>query len=365
MSEWIEIEGASKEDAIERACNALNTTTSYLSYQVIGGGGRKIRARKIEEGEAQKAKEKSQPEKPRVETDETETETETDAGDQASDEDDAMETRGNREPESGRSRRRNYEEEEPDEEVEATDVGKDAQETLKTILGYIEEEATVELTERTKSIDLEIKGSGSGLLIGRRGQTLEALQHLVSKVLGLDTRDGKRIAVDSEGYRARRREALEGLARKLASRAKRDGRSMSAEPMNAAERRILHMALVDDSGVSTKSVGEGDGRKVVIVPKRRRSSRGGGSYARGGGGGGRDNGVADAAVETAVDAVEVVKVDVAVDAVEVVKAQEVAEVDKMDVVAVDAVAADHPACTIRLMCHQSHAQIFCRTMKRC
>jgi len=108
--------------------------------------------------------------------------------------------------------------------------------------------------------------------------------------VGLDTRDGKRVVVDSEGYRERRKQALEGLARKLASRAKRDGRTMSAEPMNSAERRILHMALADDSGVNTKSVGEGDGRKVVIVPRRRGGRGGGGGYGRNSGGGGRGRG---------------------------------------------------------------------------
>jgi spoIIIJ-associated protein len=157
----------------------------------------------------------------------------------------------------------------PEEVLETpSDMGNQAKELLGQLLKFIDEAAQVEIRETTQEIQLEILGNGSGLFIGKRGATLEALQHLVAKMLGLDRRSGKRILVDSEHYRARRQQALEGLARRLASRARREGRPISVEPMSAIDRRILHLALKNDREVITKSVGEGSNRKVVVVPRR-------------------------------------------------------------------------------------------------
>lgn len=229
IEEWLEIEGRSKEDALERACNALNTTLPYLEYEILAGNGSKIRARKRERP---KDPEGSEPER-----------------------EDAPEEVG---PEAAP----------PAAKLETpSDVGQRAKELLSELLKYIDERAGVELRETSEEIALEILGDGSGLFIGKRGATLEALQHLVAKMLGLDRRSGKRILVDSEHYRARRQQALEGLARSLASRARREGRPISVEPMSAVDRRILHLALKNDRNVITKSVGEGANRKVVVVPR--------------------------------------------------------------------------------------------------
>jgi spoIIIJ-associated protein len=247
QDEWLEIEGRSKEDALERACNALNATLPYLEYKVIGGNGTKIRARKIENPRTQEAA-------PRTET--------VERAEAAPAVERAETPEGTEEAEARREAGPP-----PTPLAEPSELGLQAKEVLLGILKHIDESAQVEIHETTEEVDLEILGNGSGLFIGKRGATLEALQHLVAKMLGLDRRSGKRILVDSEKYRARRQEALEALAHNVAKRALREQRPVSVEPMNAVDRRILHMALKDDRDVTTKSVGEGAGRKVMVVPR--------------------------------------------------------------------------------------------------
>ena len=117
---------------------------------------------------------------------------------------------------------------------------------------------------------IDINGDDSGLLIGRRGQTLQALQFLVNLIVRNQNGEDVRIAIDVEGYRQRRESSLKDMANKVASRAIQTGRSIVLEPMSAADRRIVHMALSDNSGVSTESVGFGDDRKVTILPNLNR-----------------------------------------------------------------------------------------------
>jgi spoIIIJ-associated protein len=117
---------------------------------------------------------------------------------------------------------------------------------------------------------LDVSGDDLGLLIGRRGTTLAALQYMVN--LMVSRKSGSRVltSIDVENYRRRREDSLIGLARRMADRVRHTGRSITLEPMPAAERRIVHLVLSDDSGVSTGSVGEGEDRKVVIHPRRSR-----------------------------------------------------------------------------------------------
>ena len=104
-------------------------------------------------------------------------------------------------------------------------------------------------------------------MIGRRGQTLDALEYLVNRVVGRDGEGGEgRIMVDVERYRERRREALEQLARRLAEKAKLTGRVVTVNPMSPRDRRIVHLTLQDDSGVATRSQGSGHYRKLLLIP---------------------------------------------------------------------------------------------------
>lgn len=146
-----------------------------------------------------------------------------------------------------------------------------AKKTLQDILRLLEVEATVDLKEESERILLNIKGDGSGLLIGRKGQTLDALEYLINKIVHKDAEDKKRIVVDTENYRFRREDSLVKLAQRLAEKAKRLGRPVTISPMSAHDRRIIHLALQDDKTLRTWSTGSGLYRKVIISPEKKSS----------------------------------------------------------------------------------------------
>jgi spoIIIJ-associated protein len=116
-------------------------------------------------------------------------------------------------------------------------------------------------------ITLNIKGDDLGILIGRRGQTLSCLQHIVRLIVGHQTEVWVPIIIDVEEYKQRRYEALQALAWRIAEQVKADGESFALEPMSAYERRIIHITLAEHCDVTTRSIGEGEARKVVILTK--------------------------------------------------------------------------------------------------
>lgn len=116
---------------------------------------------------------------------------------------------------------------------------------------------------------LDVEGDDLGLLIGRRGETLQSLQYLLNLMVSQQIGRQEFFTVDVEGYRRRREDSLNQLARRMADQVKRTGRPVTLEPMPANERRIIHMALAESGFVSTSSIGEGDARKVSISPKGR------------------------------------------------------------------------------------------------
>ncbi len=126
----------------------------------------------------------------------------------------------------------------------------------------------VSFDEEEKVMDIELKGDDMGVLIGKRGQTLDSLQYLVSLVVNRDSDDYIRVKVDTENYRKRRKETLENLAKNIAYKVKRTKRSVSLEPMNPYERRIIHSALQNDKFVTTHSEGEEPFRHVVVTLKK-------------------------------------------------------------------------------------------------
>lgn len=125
----------------------------------------------------------------------------------------------------------------------------------------------VTVDEVESSVDVELSGEDMGLLIGKRGQTLDSIQYLVSLVANKEKEKYVRVKVDTENYRQRRKETLESLAKNISYKVKRSKRSVSLEPMNPYERRIIHSALQNDKFVSTKSEGEDPFRHVVIFLK--------------------------------------------------------------------------------------------------
>ena len=129
---------------------------------------------------------------------------------------------------------------------------------------------TIEISydEEEKEMSINLVGDDMGILIGKRGQTLDSLQYLVSMVLNKGNEGYLRVKLDTENYRARRKETLETLAKNIAYKVKRTKRSVSLEPMNPYERRIIHAALQNDKYVTTRSEGEDPFRHVVIFLKK-------------------------------------------------------------------------------------------------
>lgn len=145
-----------------------------------------------------------------------------------------------------------------------------AREVLGRILEKIPVEAETEASIVEGAIYLEIKGDGSGLLIGKKGQTLDALQYLVNKIINKENPPGEKIevVVDTENYRMRKRENLRDMALKMSQKAKKTLKPVSFNPMPPHERRIIHLILAEDREVYTKSYGEGALRRIIVYPRR-------------------------------------------------------------------------------------------------
>lgn len=143
----------------------------------------------------------------------------------------------------------------------------DALEKARALLAEIVRLCGVEGTVEAVDQSLVIHGDTSGLLIGRRGQTLDALEYVVNRAVGHDEERAAHVAVDANGYRVRRRAALESLAHRMAEQARRKGRPVSLNPMSPRERRIVHLALQDDPALTTRSAGSGFYRRLVIEPR--------------------------------------------------------------------------------------------------
>lgn len=138
----------------------------------------------------------------------------------------------------------------------------------------MEVEIDITFNEEEKTMDIDLKGDDMGILIGKRGQTLDSLQYLTSLVINKYTEEYTRVKVDIENYRERRKETLETLAKNISYKVKRTKRPVALEPMNPYERRVIHSALQGDRYVVTRSEGEEPFRHVVISLKRDRKERG-------------------------------------------------------------------------------------------
>ena len=160
----------------------------------------------------------------------------------------------------------------PARDAEVADAAREALETMVRLMG---------ITGRVEVLhDVEVPGSDSvpfvldiqadedlGVLIGRRGETLAALQYLTRLIVGHKTKVWSDFAVDVQQYKVRRGQALRSLAQRMAERVEETGRAVALEAMPAAERRIIHLALREHAKVTTQSIGEGENRKVMILPK--------------------------------------------------------------------------------------------------
>jgi len=146
-------------------------------------------------------------------------------------------------------------------------LGKEA---LQKIVDFISTDAVISVSHNDGKLVYEVSGGETAVLIGKRGQTLEAMQYLVEKIINKQNGQRIRVEVDIEGYLQAQRERLEKLALRLGEKVKKTGKPVTAGQFNAHDRRIIHIALKEDRDVRTHSVGEGYYRKLKIYPKRKR-----------------------------------------------------------------------------------------------
>jgi spoIIIJ-associated protein len=150
------------------------------------------------------------------------------------------------------------------------DLAPQAQEILTQLLQKMGETCTIQGVQEPNQVNLIIEGEDAGLLIGKQGQTLEALQYLVTKILSKQTQKKPRVVIDIESYRERHKQSLVELALKHGEKAKRLGKPVTLNPMNAHDRRIVHLALQQDKDIKTKSRGEGLYKKIIIYPAKKK-----------------------------------------------------------------------------------------------
>lgn len=154
-------------------------------------------------------------------------------------------------------------------------IKKDIQTFLNNMFGAMSMEVKADITfdDEENSVNVDLSGDNMGVLIGKRGQTLDSIQYLTSLVINKNSEKYVRVKLDTENYRKRRKETLESFAKNIAYKVKRSRRPVSLEPMNPYERRIIHSALQADKFVSTRSEGEEPFRHVVVYLERENNNR--------------------------------------------------------------------------------------------
>ena len=243
--EYIEYKGKTVDDAITEACQALTITSDKLDYEVVDKGsagilgfGSKLAVIKARVKDENPAKEEKIEVKEEVKA--------------SIKEDKKVEEK---------PQKKEFKVDKNSTAVPAADP----KEFLENVFKAMDMVVDIDVKKSGNEIDIELSGNDMGVLIGKRGQTLDSLQYLTSLVVNKGTNEYIRVKVDTEDYRKRRKETLENLAKNLAYKVKRTKKSVSLEPMNPYERRVIHSALQNDKYVSTHSEGEEPYRKVVIT----------------------------------------------------------------------------------------------------
>lgn len=292
-SEFIEIEEKTIDEAIEKACQEFGVPREKLNIEIISGesGGflglfskkAKIKASllslDIDFSFSDKPKEKKEPKaktddskdksETRVKTDNSKNKIETKI--KTSHVKNRIEAKNEIKKESAKENIKEKQQiaEIPEEDYLTTSpIAMKARDLLEGILQRVSPEYSVNVNETQEKIILGIEGDESGLLIGKRGQNLDALQYILNKAINKIDSEHKMVMIDSGEYRRRRKEFLLGLAEKVSKKVKKIKKPVSLSNMNAHDRRIIHMYLQEDESLVTQSRGEGKYRKIVILPAR-------------------------------------------------------------------------------------------------
>jgi spoIIIJ-associated protein len=242
---FVEVEGKTREDAVGKAAKQLGVPVGDIGIEILSDGSRsffglmgsrKVKIRAWSKKEIRSLQEQEEAEERAAK---------------------AREATKDREPARAPA----------SEVLEPGACAEEARKVLQELLRWLSDHARVHIREETdERILLEIEGDKTGLLIGKRGQTLDALQYLVNKIVNRGSEGGKRIEVDMEAYRHRREQSLRNMALRLGEKAKKKKKPITIEAMNAHDRRIVHLTLKNDQALETKSVGKGELRKLVIHP---------------------------------------------------------------------------------------------------
>ncbi len=303
--EFIEIQAKTKQEAITKACIDLGVSSDRLEYQVISEGssgflgiGAKpavIRARKKEEpAEVEmSAAEEVLKESVREAISEDEKKTDTASAAEQSEktadvpasvkEEKSAESEDTSEAQADDSDNTAADESAPERsEEDIITMKASASKFLDSVFKAMElpVDITMEYDKEADALNIDFAGKDMGILIGKRGQTLDSLQYLTSLVVNRDQKHFVRIKLDTEDYRRRRKETLENLASNIARKVKKTRRPVSLEPMNPYERRIIHSSLQSNRFVETHSEGNEPYRYVVVTPARYERSERSGRYER-------------------------------------------------------------------------------------
>jgi spoIIIJ-associated protein len=155
--------------------------------------------------------------------------------------------------------------------IQMSDIGDTAKEITKTILEKMGIDVAIrDVHEGENKVYIELESENSGLIIGKKGKTLESLQFIVNMIVNHKTQSEKKIIIDIESYRAKRERALKKMSQEVAEKVARTGKPFSLDPMNPFERRLIHMTLQDHELVVTKSEGQGAFRKVKVYPRTKK-----------------------------------------------------------------------------------------------
>ena len=280
--DYITVTAKNLDDAITEALVQLEVTSDRLDYEVIEKGsdgffgiGRKqavIKARRKEEEpvvevKAEKEERPAKAEKP-AKVEKTE----------RAEKKESVKTETKNEFKKEHKKEKDFKKAPRKEVREETELAKVEQATIEACEKFVEDvlnAMNMEDVKVTSTVDEEgalsinMEGKNMGILIGKRGQTLDSLQYLTNRVANKMQDGYVRVKLDTEDYRRRRKETLENLAKNIASKVKRTRRTVALEPMNPYERRIIHSALQSDPAVSTHSEGEEPYRKVVVTLARK------------------------------------------------------------------------------------------------
>ena len=142
-----------------------------------------------------------------------------------------------------------------------------AKQFLNDVFGAMKLDVDVNMSKTDDGLDIDLKGDNMGIVIGKRGDTLDAIQYLTSLIVNHESDDYIKVSIDTENYREKRTESLIALSQRIAEKVIRNGKKFTLEPMNPYERRVIHANLQDNASVTTYSVGDEPYRKVVIAPK--------------------------------------------------------------------------------------------------